>query len=175
MTEFRLTTQNIKNDLGQGAFLEVLRSALLGSDVVFLQEVQRRDLERAAKALEALAAPAEVGWEEWTAGVQADYHANLEPTPAPGPLDMAQVVKTLQSVLEEHGFGDAVLTNGAGNYSGWLHRYYRYPGFAAGNRTQLAPTSGAMGYGVPAAVAAMPTYRPAHSTHAGSVQAMNRR
>jgi acetolactate synthase-1/2/3 large subunit len=45
---------------------------------------------------------------------------------------------------------DAILTNGAGNYSAWVHRFYRYPRF----RTQVAPTSGAMGYGVPAAVAA---------------------
>jgi acetolactate synthase-1/2/3 large subunit len=45
---------------------------------------------------------------------------------------------------------DAIVTNGAGNYSGWLHRYWRYgaPG------TQLAPTSGSMGYGVPAGIAA---------------------
>ena len=45
---------------------------------------------------------------------------------------------------------DAIITNGAGNYAGWVHRYYRFrkPG------TQLAPTSGAMGYGLPAAVAA---------------------
>ena len=45
---------------------------------------------------------------------------------------------------------DAILTNGAGNYSAWLHRYYRYRRW----RTQLAPTSGSMGYGLPAAVAA---------------------
>ena len=45
---------------------------------------------------------------------------------------------------------DAILTNGAGNYTTWLHRFHRYTGF----RTQLAPTSGAMGYGVPAAIAA---------------------
>jgi acetolactate synthase-1/2/3 large subunit len=47
-----------------------------------------------------------------------------------------------------------VLTNGAGNFSGWLHRYYRYPALPQGGRSQLAPTSGAMGYGLPAAVAA---------------------
>ena len=45
---------------------------------------------------------------------------------------------------------NAIVTNGAGNYSGWVHRFYQYTGF----RTQLAPTNGAMGYGVPAAVAA---------------------
>ena len=49
---------------------------------------------------------------------------------------------------------DTVYTNGAGNFSGWLHRYVRYSGLQHHGRTQLAPTSGAMGYGVPAAVAA---------------------
>jgi len=49
---------------------------------------------------------------------------------------------------------DAILTNGAGNYTTWLHRFHAYRGF----RTQLAPTSGAMGYGVPAAVAAKAVY-----------------
>ena len=53
---------------------------------------------------------------------------------------------------------DTVYTNGAGNYSGWLHRYVRYFGLQHHGRTQLAPTSGAMGYGVPAAVAAALLY-----------------
>ena len=52
--------------------------------------------------------------------------------------------------LDEHLPEDAILTNGAGNYTVWLHRFFRYRRF----RTQLAPTSGAMGYGVPAAIAA---------------------
>ena len=63
---------------------------------------------------------------------------------------MAVVVKTVQRLAPD----DTVYTNGAGNYSGWLHRYCRYPGLQRHGRTQLAPTSGAMGYGVPAAVAA---------------------
>jgi acetolactate synthase I/II/III large subunit len=45
---------------------------------------------------------------------------------------------------------ETIVTNGAGNFSGWVHRYYQYTGF----RTELAPTSGSMGYGVPSAVAA---------------------
>jgi acetolactate synthase-1/2/3 large subunit len=49
---------------------------------------------------------------------------------------------------------DAVICNGAGNFSGWVHRFHRYPVLHAHGRSQLAPTSGAMGYGVPAAVAA---------------------
>ncbi len=107
----------------------------------------------AAKALEALAPPSMLPWAGWTADAHADYEANHEPVPA-APLDMAEVVKTIQRLAPP----DSVLTNGAGNYSGWLHRFYRYPGLQHGGRTQLAPTSGAMGYGVPAAIAASLLY-----------------
>jgi acetolactate synthase-1/2/3 large subunit len=107
----------------------------------------------AAKALETLAPPPSLPWADWTAGAHADYEANHEPLPV-SPLDMAEIVKTLQRLAP----ADSVLTNGAGNYSGWLHRYYRYPGLQHFGRTQLAPTSGAMGYGVPAAVAASLLY-----------------
>ena len=107
----------------------------------------------AGKALETLAPPAEVPWAAWTAAAHADYEANLEAPPV-GPLDMAEVVKTIQRIAPV----DSVLTNGAGNFSGWLHRYFRYPGMQHAGRTQLAPTSGAMGYGVPAAVAAALLY-----------------
>ncbi|MBS0448475.1 MAG: thiamine pyrophosphate-binding protein [Proteobacteria bacterium] len=103
----------------------------------------------AGKALEALAPPTSVPWSAWTAAAHADYEGNLVPQ-AVLPLDMAEVVKTIQRLAPE----GSVLTNGAGNYSGWLHRYYRYPGLQHHGRTQLAPTSGAMGYGLPAAVAA---------------------
>jgi len=111
----------------------------------------------AAKALEALAAPPSLPWAEHTAATHADYEANLLPSPldaAVSPLDMALVVQAMQRVLNEAGPENAVFTNGAGNFSGWLHRHYRYPGLQHHGRTQLAPTSGAMGYGLPAAVAA---------------------
>jgi acetolactate synthase I/II/III large subunit len=103
----------------------------------------------AAKALETLAAPTSVPWVAHTEAAHADYEAN-HLAPAVAPLDMAVVVKTVQRLVP----ADAVFTNGAGNYSGWLHRYTRYPGLQHHGRTQLAPTSGAMGYGFPAAVAA---------------------
>jgi acetolactate synthase-1/2/3 large subunit len=64
----------------------------------------------------------------------------------PGELDLWQAVGFLRERLPE----DAILVNGAGNYATWLHRLYRYPRY----RTQLAPYSGSMGYGVPAAIAA---------------------
>lgn len=74
-------------------------------------------------------------WLEWTTA-----------KPAPYPLDMAACVTAMRETLS----GDAIICNGAGNFSGWWHRYWHYDGFP----TQLAPTAGAMGYGVPAAVAA---------------------
>ena len=103
----------------------------------------------AAKALESLAAPTTLPWAEHTAAAVADYQADLV-APAVAPMDLAVVVKTLQRLLPE----DTVYTNGAGNYAGWLHRYCRHPGLQHHGRTQLAPSSGAMGYGLPAAVAA---------------------
>ncbi|WP_353313878.1 thiamine pyrophosphate-binding protein [Shimia sp. NS0008-38b] len=77
---------------------------------------------------------------------RADYEAWQQPVETPGALKMENVIHHLNDVLPD----DAILTNGAGNYAAWLHRYYRYRDFG----TQLAPTSGSMGYGLPAAVAA---------------------
>ncbi|MBP6775725.1 MAG: thiamine pyrophosphate-binding protein [Piscinibacter sp.] len=111
----------------------------------------------AALALAQLEPPASAPWAAHTRAARADYEANRRPSPlapALSALDMGLVVQTLERVLAEGGAERAVLTNGAGNYSGWLHRHYRYPGLRHGGRTQLAPTSGAMGYGLPAAVAA---------------------
>jgi acetolactate synthase-1/2/3 large subunit len=107
----------------------------------------------AAKALEGLAAPTDVPWGGWTAQAHADYEANLVAPPVE-PLDLAVVIKTIQRLAP----ADTVYTNGAGNYAGWLHRYCRHAGLQHHGRTQLAPTSGAMGYGVPAAVAAALLY-----------------
>jgi len=106
-------------------------------------------MSAAGKALETLAPPTDIRWTDWSRAANADYVANQE-AEAVEPLDMAEVVKTIQRLAP----ADSVLTNGAGNFSGWLHRYYRYPALPQGGRSQLAPTSGAMGYGLPAAVAA---------------------
>ena len=103
----------------------------------------------APHALETLAAPVELPWAAHTAAARADYLSNLN-APAVEPLDMAVLIKTLQRLLPE----STLYTNGAGNFSGWLHRYCQHPGLQHHGRTQLAPSSGAMGYGVPAAVAA---------------------
>jgi acetolactate synthase I/II/III large subunit len=81
------------------------------------------------------------------AAAHADYRAWSTPTPRDGvTLDLGQCVLAMREALP----ADTIICNGAGNFSGWWHRYWRY----AGTDTQLAPTAGAMGYGVPAAVAA---------------------
>jgi acetolactate synthase-1/2/3 large subunit len=97
-------------------------------------------------AMNALAVPAPGAARTGAADARADLAAWRAPRPVPGPLDMWQVMAWLDRNLPD----DAIVTNGAGNYAVWLHRLYRYRGY----RTQLAPYSGAMGYGVPAAVAA---------------------
>ncbi len=107
----------------------------------------------AGKALETLAAPPTVPWTAWTEAARADYLANQQAQPVE-PMDMAAVMKTVQRLAPQ----DTVYTNGAGNFSGWLHRYVQYPGLQHHGRTQLACTSGAMGYGFPAAVAAALLY-----------------
>ncbi len=107
-------------------------------------------MNAAARSLEVLTAPAELRWREWTRQAHEDYLGNLQPQALPGPIDMHAIVQCLQKHLPE----DAVLTNGAGNFATWLHRFYLHPGLAQGHKVQLAPTSGAMGYGVPAGIAA---------------------
>ena len=104
----------------------------------------------AVQAFSALQAPAQVAWAQWTASCHADYLANLVPQALPGEIDMPAIIATLQKHLP----ADAVLTNGAGNFASWAHRFFRHHGLAKGYKTQLAPTSGAMGYGVPAGIAA---------------------
>ena len=107
-------------------------------------------MNAAARSLEVISAPPTLAWEAWTQGCNADYVANFEPQRLPGQIDMPAIVACLQKHLP----ADAVLTNGAGNFASWVHRFFRHHGLAKGFRTQLAPTSGAMGYGVPAGIAA---------------------
>jgi acetolactate synthase-1/2/3 large subunit len=98
-----------------------------------------------AAAARTLAAP-KVTWSDWTEAARADYLEWLQHPVMPGPVDLGEVMALLRERLP----ADSILTNGAGNYALWLHRFYQYRGFG----TQLAPTSGAMGYGTPAALAA---------------------
>lgn len=86
------------------------------------------------------------GWHEAMAEAHADYEAWLTPRETPGAVKLERVIAHLDATLPD----DAILTNGAGNYAAFLHRYYRWRQYG----TQLAPTSGSMGYGLPAAIAA---------------------
>ena len=107
-------------------------------------------MNAAACSLEVLNAPASKPWIAWTASANQDYLANLLPQALPGDIDMPAIV----GLLQRHLPADAVLTNGAGNFASWMHRFYKHHGLAKGHKTQLAPTVGAMGYGVPAGIAA---------------------
>ena len=85
-------------------------------------------------------------WAAWTEAAHADYLEYSEPVTNPGALQLAEVMAQLREQLP----ADTIVANGAGNYAGWVHRFWRHRTFG----TQLAPTSGSMGYGVPAGVAA---------------------
>jgi acetolactate synthase I/II/III large subunit len=97
----------------------------------------------AARALEPVDPSAR---RDWVEGARADYLANLEHAPRAGAVDLAETMAFLRRRLPD----DAVLTSGAGNYTVWAHRFYEFARYG----TQLAPRSGTMGYGVPAALAA---------------------
>lgn len=98
-------------------------------------------------ALETVHPPQEIPW----AGAAAEAHEaylgwSEQPAPVPGKFHPGEMVTWLRRNLP----ADAIMCNGAGNYATWVHRFHRFTKFA----TQLAPTSGSMGYGVPAAIGA---------------------
>jgi acetolactate synthase I/II/III large subunit len=97
----------------------------------------------AARALEPVDGSHRAAWVE---SAHADFLTSLRHERGPGDLDVGDVMEHLRERLP----GDAILTNGAGNYTVWCHRFYSFSRY----RTQLAPCSGAMGYGIPAAIAA---------------------
>jgi acetolactate synthase-1/2/3 large subunit len=107
-------------------------------------------MDGAALALAGMEPPRTLPWGAWVDGASQDYLSNLVPQKLPGDVDLPSMVE----VLHKHLPASAVLTNGAGNYASWTHRYYKHHGLAKGLKTQLAPTGGAMGYGVPAGMAA---------------------
>ncbi|APA86225.1 thiamine pyrophosphate-binding protein [Paraburkholderia sprentiae WSM5005] len=97
--------------------------------------------------------PSSSGKLVWAGAAEEAHRAYLEwrkPRPIPGDVQLGEVIQQLRAHLPD----DAIVTNGAGNYATWLHRHFSYRHF----RSQLAPTSGAMGYGVPAALAAKSLY-----------------
>lgn len=100
-----------------------------------------------AQALSSRSPNAVPVWANETSRLHDNYlEWSTPPQTGPGDVQMGPIMAWLESVLPD----DAIMTNGAGNYSTWLHRFHRYRRFA----TQAAPTSGSMGYGTPAAVAA---------------------
>jgi acetolactate synthase-1/2/3 large subunit len=97
-------------------------------------------------ALEGLQPPNEIAWQGEAATAHADYLAWSEKaTPQPGAVNLGEILVWLRENLAP----DDIITNGAGNFAGWIHRFYRFRKYA----THVAPTSGSMGYGFPAAVA----------------------
>lgn len=86
-------------------------------------------------------------WSAWTQAARADYLKWSTPNATShGPVNLSKIMAYLNDTLPEN----AILTNGAGNYTVWVHRFYKHRRY----RTQVAPTSGTMGYGLPAAIAA---------------------
>jgi len=117
-----------------------------------LGSVYRPDLPIAAgasaftEALIRVEFPTKLAWSARRAELRAAYEQTLKPTALPGAVKMAQVMRTISELLPQ----DGILTNGAGNFAAFVHRYFEYKGY----RTGLAPTSGSMGYGLPSAIAA---------------------
>jgi acetolactate synthase-1/2/3 large subunit len=98
-----------------------------------------------AAALEGLQPPNEISWRAETKAAHADYLAWTEvATPQPGGVNFGEVMVWLRANLPP----DAIITNGAGNFASWVHRFFRFRRFAQ----HIAPISGSMGYGLPAAV-----------------------
>jgi acetolactate synthase-1/2/3 large subunit len=98
-----------------------------------------------AIAAAALAPPAEPRWRGQAKAAHDDYLAFSEkPTDVPGGVNLGAILVWLRENLPD----DSMVCNGAGNYAAWIHRFYRFRKFA----TQIAPTAGSMGYGVPAAI-----------------------
>jgi acetolactate synthase I/II/III large subunit len=104
-----------------------------------------------AAALETVHPPQSIPWAGAAAQGHAEYLAwSDKPAPIAGTFHPGEVMIGLRDVLPP----DAIICNGAGNYATWVHRYHRFTKFG----TQLAPTSGSMGYGLPAAVGAKRLY-----------------
>jgi acetolactate synthase-1/2/3 large subunit len=102
-------------------------------------------------ALEGLQPPNEIPWQGEAATAHADYLAwSDKATPQPGAVNLGEILVWLRENLP----ADAFITNGAGNFAAWIHRFYRFRKFA----THVGPTSGSMGYGFPAALAMKSLY-----------------
>jgi len=143
-------------DIATGGY-ELIDPAAPGKSILHVHpdpnlpgSVYRTDLAITARAADVVAKMAKLAKAGTRPGLttqaRAEYEAWQTPRETPGAVKMEQVIGWLSANLPE----DAILTNGAGNYAAFLHRYFRFRQFG----TQLAPTSGSMGYGFPASVAA---------------------
>ena len=103
-----------------------------------------------AAAARAMAPLEAVPWTDWTKAARQDYLGHIAPPAVPGELQMGEIMAYLRQRLPP----DTIIANGAGNYSAWPNRFYQYRVFPS----ILGPTSGSMGYGTPAAVAAKLVY-----------------
>jgi len=102
-------------------------------------------------AVEGLQPPNEIAWRGESDTAHADYLAWTDkPTPQPGAVNLGAILVWLRETLDS----DAILTNGAGNFAAWVHRFYRFRRY----NSHVAPTSGSMGYGFPAALAMQTLY-----------------
>ena len=99
-----------------------------------------------ADLLGRLPTPASKPWAAHRAALRQSYEGYVTPVTTPGAVRLEEVVRTVSDMLPDNG----IITNGAGNYAAFVHRYTQYKGY----RSCLAPTSGSMGYGLPAAIAA---------------------
>ena len=97
-------------------------------------------------ALARLTPPADIAWADTTKAANADYRAWTDvATPQPGGVNLGAIMVWMRDTLPS----ETIVCNGAGNFAAWIHRFYRFRHFG----THIAPTSGSMGYGVPAAIA----------------------
>ena len=114
--------------------------AVCATPTAFIKELKRLEVH-SSTSRSAYRSELRTIWERWS---------DTSDIVSPGTLQMAHVIEHLNAVLP----ADAIICNGAGNYATWVHRFYRFDQY----ETQLAPTSGSMGYGVPAAVGAQRLY-----------------
>ena len=100
-----------------------------------------------AAALDDLAPPEKVAWSVATPAAHAEFiEWTAKPAQVPGAVNLGEIIAGLRDTLP----AETIICNGAGNFSIWVHRFWRYRRYG----TQLAPIAGSMGYGVPAAIAA---------------------
>jgi acetolactate synthase-1/2/3 large subunit len=125
------------NELGRVYQADLLVNAGMPEFAAAIARLQPSDGSQASRG---------VVRKDWVAAGRAEFVSDQTPGSMPGPVDLGAVMLHLREVLP----ADAIISNGAGNYAIWVHKFHRYGGF----RTQLAPTSGSMGYGLPAAIAA---------------------